>query len=328
MVSLETITEIFNQIWYTNKEYNLHTKCQSRKTIESKLAQMSEDEKKEAMGDLLNNGLMTKSEAQSWMELNKKYNQVKDKDLSKFPEHIQEEIEGIKEALYHIESRIITQKSPYPNVDLSKFKEAEETDSKDIITNIEQKGIDNQNKKLDGTDWDLYGDGADFYGFDGYWGMNKSLVMGEDKYLNSLIKDGTIPKEDFNYYQNRIHNQINHLNYLMDNSGGLPQDTVLYRGGKFPPNLIPGMKGKFPCFSSTSYNKSVADSFQVEGKEYMIKIYAPKGTRGLHGGGNMYNSNNSHIGSPNEHEFTLGAGQKYIVLDRNDKERTVEILLY
>ena len=110
----------------------------------------------------------------------------------------------------------------------------------------------------------------------------------------------------------------------MDRSGGLQEDTILYRGGEFPFNMIPGMKGKFPCFSSTSYRKETAEAFQ-DGGEYLIKIYAPKGTRGLCGGGKL--GGNFPIGDESEHEFTLGKGQEYIVLNRDDWNKTVEIIL-
>ena len=112
---------------------------------------------------------------------------------------------------------------------------------------------------------------------------------------------------------------------------GLQEDTVLYRGGAFPHDLVPGMKGKFETFSSTSYNREKAEGYVVEGKESLIKIYAPKGTRGLNGNGHMYgvNDDKHHIGIGVEHEFTLGVGQEYIVVDRNNKSDppVVEILL-
>ena len=328
MVKYEVIDEIISNVLTDNKYFEY--KCLSKAKITERLNSMSSEEKMDKMIEIYQDGLLSDYEVEFYEEWSDKWEKVKNKDFSKFPPHIQKEMEGLGEAIYNIESKIFTKKkNELSDFNSDNFKGDNMPYNSKENGSTEQKQIEYQDDKLKDIDWDFYGDGCNFYG-DKYYDINKTLLEG-DGYWNGL-------KKEMGYSQNRIdelkdntRQVINHLNYLMDNSGGLQEDTVLYRGGAFPHDLVPGMKGKFETFSSTSYNREKAEGYVVEGKESLIKIYAPKGTRGLNGNGHMYgvNDDKHHIGIGVEHEFTLGAGQEYIVVDRNNKTDppVVEILL-
>lgn len=69
----------------------------------------------------------------------------------------------------------------------------------------------------------------------------------------------------------------------------LKTDTALYRGVSIDANLKPGSILKTPGYSSTSFSKDLAATFTFNGirpysdntQEYVLRIVAPKGTRGL-----------------------------------------------
>ena len=316
MVKKEDIDKIFTKIIYDNK-------CLSREKITERLNSMTEDEIYEKLGEVQD--LLSDYEIEFLEEWSGKWEKVKNKDWSKFPPHFQKELEALGEAIYNIESKIFTKKGN----EISNFNKEDYSgddmpyDSKENGS-MEQKQVEYQDKKLKDIDWDFYSDGADFYG-DKYVHIN-GHIRGGDDYWDNVKKE--YPNAYIDELKEDINKSINHLNYLMDNSGGLQENTVLYRGGQFPADLMPGMKGKFEGFSSTSYNREKAEGYVTEGKDCLITIYAPKGTRGLNGNGHMYNSNYT-MGWENEHEFTLGDGQGYIVLGRNNRSDppTVEVML-
>ena len=321
MVNIEDIDNVITDLLVDNKYFDF--KCMSRAKIMERLNSMTEDEIYEKLGEV--EDLLSDYEIQFLEEWSSKWEKVKNKDWSKFPPHFQKELESLGEAIYNIESKIFTKKGN----DFGNFNRDDYTgddmpyESQDNGA-LEQKQVEYQDNKLKDVDWDFYGDGTDFYG-DKYYHINKSLLLG-DEYWSEVEKE--FPNNNVDELKADINKSINHLNYLMDNSGGLQENTILYRGGQIPYDLMPGMKGKFKTFSSTSYNREKAEGYVQEGKECLITIYAPKGTRGLNGNGHMYNGNST-IGWQKEHEFTLGVGQEYIVLNRDNKTDppVVEIML-
>lgn len=109
------------------------------------------------------------------------------------------------------------------------------------------------------------------------------------------------------------------------NSEGLVTDTVLYRGGHWDIGLKVGDVKKFPLLLSASYNMDTAQTLGINWEEkknnrYMIKIYAPKGTKGC----NVDAPSLSHL---YEHEYLMDKNQKYVVLNVNDDDKTASILL-
>ena len=157
------------------------------------------------------------------------------------------------------------------------------------------------------------------YNFDGYnietghWDDGR-FMDGEDNphYLGSV----PFPKT------------IEILDNMIEKSPPLQQNTLLYRVGVFDSNLMPGDTGKFKSYTSTSFNSYVAKvgigkytGFKPSKDCYQLKIYAPKGTKGVVPCGNT--------GCMDwQSEFTLGRNQKYIVISVDHLNKEAEILLY
>lgn len=146
--------------------------------------------------------------------------------------------------------------------------------------------------------------------------LARLLYYGEkSEYLPSSYyydDDGVMKELSVQQQADAIHNAIL-------KSPRLQQDTVLYRGGRWVSGLKAGDKGEFSSFSSTSYQESIAKGFGG-GDRYKIKIYAPKGTKGVL-------VNDDFDNEYHQHEWLLDKGQKYVVLSQNDETHEVEILL-
>ena len=100
----------------------------------------------------------------------------------------------------------------------------------------------------------------------------------------------------------------------MNDQDGLWEDSILYHGGSLLTSDSNGI-GSLDKIMSTSFTKDIAEDFVKHDKDYMTKIYAPQGTQGL------YTDNMG------EDEYTLGHGQIFIELSRDDENKTAEILL-
>ena len=114
------------------------------------------------------------------------------------------------------------------------------------------------------------------------------------------------------------------LSNIIDKSPRLQQDTILYHSGAFNGSLEVGDYGALKGFTSTSFNKNFTDKWSEENNSpYQLKIYAPKGTKGIAIDGVAENI-------ILQNEFTLDKNQKYVVVgkDTNTNPPTVEILLY
>ena len=113
--------------------------------------------------------------------------------------------------------------------------------------------------------------------------------------------------------------------YIDNYSPGLESDSILWRGGHWDVGAKVGDILTAPVFNSTSYSKTSAISLGMRSSKgdspYLIKVYAPEGTKGL-----CVNSPNLAWEYP-EHEYLLGPNQKYIVLDVDDENRTASIKL-
>lgn len=140
-----------------------------------------------------------------------------------------------------------------------------------------------------------------------------------DNYINKFNEE--FHGETVDWWVKKTQKQVSALDKLIKECPPLLEDTVLYRGGR----LDDGVNGEFKTFNSCSYNKNVAENFRRDG-EYLIKIYAPKGTKGIADKGRDFGfENNMYVDT--EHEFTIGRNQKYVVLEKNDEEMTATIVL-
>lgn len=115
-----------------------------------------------------------------------------------------------------------------------------------------------------------------------------------------------------------VDSQINAIHRVIANSPRLNENTIFFRAGLFDSDLEVGDISSFESFSSTTYQRSIANNFMND-ERYMIKIYAPEGSRGV--------LVNDDFENPGQHEWLLDKGQKYVVISKDDENREVEILL-
>jgi SPP1 gp7 family putative phage head morphogenesis protein len=104
----------------------------------------------------------------------------------------------------------------------------------------------------------------------------------------------------------------------------LEENTVLYRGEKglhFDPKQ--GNVYKWDSFTSTSFDKRIGHQFSRE--EYIYKIHAPKGTKGVYMNSNPTKTQLSI--AADEAEWLLPRNTEFKVLNFNKNEKIIEILL-
>lgn len=141
------------------------------------------------------------------------------------------------------------------------------------------------------------------------------------------------PEKQFMGYHNSynlsmdINDIIKKTSDVIDKSPRLVQDTVFYRYGEWTPNLKTGDWGNLKGFLSCTYNPFVAeDSIKganwVDSNRYNMRVFALKGTKGM-----VMDSNN--FGTANRYsEWMLDNNQRFVVLNQDDTNHTVDILIY
>lgn len=129
-----------------------------------------------------------------------------------------------------------------------------------------------------------------------------------------------------------VQEESDRISKVIDKSPRVQEDCIVYRYGELPLDIEVGGHGTFKSFTSTSYNPYIAfDNIPnggtwVQGSHeqevrYKMRIFTPSGTKGV--------VLNEHTGCMDwQSELLLDKGQRYIVLARNDKEKTADILLY
>ena len=155
-----------------------------------------------------------------------------------------------------------------------------------------------------------------------YWGG------GFYQEIQDYILKGKMPPKSFpkSVRDNVINSAKSIMDYI-DSSEGLMEDVILWRGGHWDENLKVGQVKELPCLNSTSYQKDAAETVGIKDEplkdNYLIKIYAPKGTKGC-----CADTDSLIIDCP-EHEYLLNKNQKYIVLgvDKSTKPKTATIKL-
>jgi hypothetical protein len=110
-------------------------------------------------------------------------------------------------------------------------------------------------------------------------------------------------------------------------SPGLPQNTTLYRGIKSAEgdfgfeNLKPGSVLIDQAFVSTSADRGLSENwFLGTNSAYMMKIQAPKGTKGL-----VVHSVTNDSRYANEFEYLLPRNSKFEVLSVDATSRVIEL---
>lgn len=156
---------------------------------------------------------------------------------------------------------------------------------------------------------------------------NKELIAGE--------KYSSVYYDPVNSYNRKVpgykqilkdykisEKQVKDINKGLDkltNRMSIKKDTILYRGEKklfIKPEV--GKTYKFDTFTSTSFDKNIANNFAKE-DQVLYKIYAKKGTKGSY-------LNDISV-APNEQEWLIPKGAKYKVLSYDKKKKIIEIMI-
>jgi len=141
-------------------------------------------------------------------------------------------------------------------------------------------------------------------------------------YLNGNCNKEDVPLIDVNGEYVNVDTQVDMLHNIIMKSPRLSENTVLWHGGKWVTGLKPGDKGTLDSFTSTSYMKSISQSFTgLNNEGYTVKIYAPSGIKGVCANADYFNP------EYHQHEFILDKNQKFVVISQDDTKHEVEILL-
>lgn len=163
-------------------------------------------------------------------------------------------------------------------------------------------------------------------------------VLSKDGFYSDRFNAWMLPI--FNFHKNEegkevctlenvpITNHVSLISNSIEKTPALEQDTILYRYGRIPGDIQEGGHGKFKGFTGLSYNKYTAHteikswaSWMDKSHRYKLTVYAPKGTKGI--------VLNQHTGCRDyQSELLLDKNQNFIVLKRNDKNKTADILLF
>ncbi len=247
----------------------------------------------------------------------------------------QEELYGIEEELFFYGRRLIEgvkPTNPVPQVDKSVFSEDEQyvnrsSEEKNVYkdlgekeklqieaqTKIFRKKSDNRiESPIDEGEYrTLFEDEYDKrYTMNDYFAgdtQKLNLSIYSEKYLNKLTDERK--------------KSIKDIDCLMNKSPGLIEDMVLYRGGKLDIHLREGDHSKFKGYTSTTFQKYTADEYTSSG-DMLIKVYAPKGTKGIVGNDD-WNFRNGFM----EHEYVLPRNQGFTVLSIDYDKGIAEIIL-
>lgn len=158
------------------------------------------------------------------------------------------------------------------------------------------------------------------YTDEGYFRLNSMLWDNDD--WHNAIKNGWIIDDDIKYYQEEHQN----VRSAIEKAPRLTQDTILFHGGIFDESLKVGDVSNFKGFTSTSYKREISERiFTGNGNnEYLIKMYAPQGTKGI-----VITGSDPEFGSGSEHEFLLKDNTRFQVLniDSGKNPPEAEVLL-
>ena len=209
------------------------------------------------------------------------------------------------------------------NYDLKKYSEDNDTLSvSDNPMNVRLGDIENkqinlqQNIGLDSNNYDALME---------YFGSGSSLI-------NSRLNNG----REWNSYSDSHKKDLNPVlneseKYLSDAIGktkGLSQNTLLYHRGSFDVSKVVGDHLKFKGYTSTSFQKGVADDWTNEFHKgspmYTYRFLTPSGTKGICANDNKNSILTHHR---EEHEYLLDKGVEGDIVDIDVKNHIVTLQL-
>ncbi len=318
------------------------TKCPTIAQMKQRIGQMSVDEMFQQLQDRkLLNPLEIDDYKEIWSYLKSTISLKDEIDPSKmdvYEQIVQQQTETTKEELFQYNRRLFEglRRSELPIIDLSKYSEdtqyrwddmiAEIEDNEKIIGDLELRQIEAQKKSIDLTPRNDY----DFR-FDEKMVAMNCYFSGDCQHLNYSIID-----EKYLYKLRDIQKKdIKYIDEIMKESPGLIKDTVLFRGGSWDIHLNVGDHSNgFKGYQSTTFQEDTAQSYkdsydlgkfeianEYPKKGMLVKIYAPKGTKGLCGNDDRF------VNGFAEHEFVLPRNQGFTVLSIDYDKMEAEIVL-
>lgn len=266
---------------------------------------------------------------QSLSELKSQYDETDEEDDFGMKAQImltEERLEKIEDELFQYGRRLIEGAKPLnsiPDIDKGKFKEdtqwggenggAYEWEMKQGELESQQIRLQKDSVKVDTSITE-----------DGRYVDKRLLAMnnyfdGDTQNINYTISHNGYVKA----LDKEQRKQMKSIDSLMKDSGGLAQDTILYRGGYFDIHLRPGDHSSFKGYQSTSFQRFTSTVYLDEAMDTTMTyvIHAPKGTKGICGSDDRFYNNNW------EHEYVLPRNQGFTVLNIDYDNGVVEIVL-
>lgn len=241
-------------------------------------------------------------------------NLTKQKDLEKDILKLKSKMEKLEESGLREQNRLNLKKY---NVDESSF---EVDDSNNFESTLEKGRLE---KRQIASQQSIQMSEKEIESINCYYGIHSIDIKGY--FLNDADFRGRYwskSKTGRKEYIKKIKEWVKDIDSLMEKSGGLTQDTVLWSGREEEIflDLEPGSIAQWKHPVSTSYKNSVGDNYQYDDR-YLVKILAPKGTKGIA-------ANDPRLaGLIREHEFTLPRNQKFMVKEIDHKKKHVTIVL-
>lgn len=340
MVNLNDIENVINTVLKNN--HSIRVKCgPTIAEMHSKLDSMDSLEKIEILVDAENNyenPMLNPLEVEDYGNLTSMLpNVLREYNISGDERYL-EEYNRIYDEVFQYERRIIegVKRNEVPVVDMDKFGFDELNDDDLWVKNggMENQQINNQQSKLKyGEKIDEYTEnllGGDGISYD-YEIYNDPRLRSMNNYFNgdcSGINYGISHEGYLNRLSGEQRKEIKNIDSLMEEGGGLVADTLLYRGGYWDIHLNPGDHSKgFKGYQSTTFLESVAKDYverheeQTNNKGMLIRILAPKGTKGIAGNDNRFM--NGFV----EHEYTLARNTGFTVLDVDYDNMVATVIL-
>ena len=326
MVKKEIITEIINNL--NNNHYSF--KC-GRKQIESKLSKLSDTEKRTLLKDKLNEGEWKEYDLYSdWCSKIKdtleEYDDYTDDDTIRVDFEFFKDVDDLRTTLnnrlkrwenilYNYNKRIFQDykldKNPVPKINKDDFKVSDNGDrygTSNTLSPIEEKQINLQDE-INYTDFEKQALSL-------WWGsfhreINESLYGTLASYD---LKDADLMK--------LLKNTKRGMTQAIRKSPPLSENSVLFHGGRFDISLNPGDHMTFKGFTSLSFNRGSAGSFDNGPHKFMFVCYTPAGVKGVCG-----NSRKVDNGHATEHEYLTDKGLGATILSVDYEHNIVEVLI-
>lgn len=301
-------------------------KCTNNE-IREKLSQLSVDERKELLRDKLNP--FEKEDYDTLLDRKEMHEAFDDWENPSFVK----EYDDIMDNLFNYDKRIYrgydlnAKVKDLPVFNINDYKLEDPYDDNDeSIHEFEQAQIKNQQETSNYTQDNISSLIA-------YFGTEYAHINGEisKDYRKNIMVDGktyweSLSEEDRKTYHKNNLKLIPSLDEAINSSDGLIQPMRLFHGTE-DTNIVNihnriGDKIKIKGYTSTSFNKKVADSYNSLG--LTVQFLAPSHTKGVcandtsHGKLTQYSS---------EHEYLLGRGEEGTIVDIDYDNRLVTILL-